>query len=104
MKNRLLTFFLLCSICFNIAHAYVIEVLDTHSCQVSEYVHEVNDIENVVADDDICHLHHFFHIAFILPETNVILSRENFAAKPYANNKKYEYNSTKNFLKPPIKL
>lgn len=88
---------------FNIVHAYVIEAHDTHSCHVSEYVHDINDnLKNDIAEDDICHMHHFFHIAFILPETNVILSRENFAAKPYANNKKYEYNSTKNFLKPPI--
>jgi hypothetical protein len=87
---------------FNIAHAYVIEALDTHPCQVSEYVHEYHDMKNTVADDDICHLHHFFHIAFILPEINQELSHKSFAQKPYSNTKTYEYNSYDNFLKPPI--
>ena len=102
MKNRLLTLFLLFSIGFNVAHAYVIEVLDTHSCHVSEYVHEVNDTENTVVDDDICHLHHFFHIAFILPEIKNELRHKGFTQKPYSNTKTYESNSYNNFLKPPI--
>lgn len=101
MKNRLLTLFLLFSIGFNIAHAYVIEVLDTDSCQVSEYVHEVNDTSDA-ATDDVCHLHHFFHIAFILPEINNELRHKGFTQKPYSNTKTYEYNSYNNFLKPPI--
>ncbi len=103
MKNRLLTFLLLCSICFNIAHAYVIEVLDTHSCHVSEYVHDINDgSKSDMAEDDICNIHHFFHIAFILPEINNEFSHKDFTQKPYSNTKTYEYNSYDNFLKPPI--
>ena len=102
MKNRLLTLFLLLSISFNIAHAYVIEALETHSCQVSEYVQECHDIKNTAADDDVYHLHHFFHIAFILPEIKRELSHKGFTHKPYSNTKTYEYNSYDNFLKPPI--
>ena len=104
MKNRLLTFLLLLSMSFNIAHAYVIEALDTHSCHVSEYVHDINDnLKNDTAeDDDICHIHHFFHIAFILPEINSELLHEVFTLKPYSNTKTYEFNSYDNFLKPPI--
>ena len=90
---------------FNIAHAYVIEALDTHPCHVSEYVHNMNDnLSNDMADDDICQIHHFFHIAYILPEIKSELSHESFTLKPYSNTKAYEYNSYDNFLKPPIAL
>ncbi|QOP44792.1 hypothetical protein [Sulfurimonas paralvinellae] len=101
MKNRLLTLFLLLSMSFNIAHAYVIEVLDTHSCHVSEYVHDLND-NSETSDNDICHMHHFFHIAIILPEIINELSDKGFTQKPSSNTKTYEYNSYDNFLKPPI--
>ncbi len=86
---------------FNVVHAYVIEALDTHPCQVSEYVHDVSG-SSEIADDDICHLHHFFHIAYILPEIDVKLSHKTFDVKPYSNIRIYEYNSYDNFLKPPI--
>ena len=101
MKNRLLTLFLLLSLSFNIVHAYVIEAFDTHSCQVHEYVHEFNE-SSEMADDDICHIHHYFHIAFILPEMSSELSNNGFTQKPSSNTETYEYNSYDNFLKPPI--
>jgi len=101
MKNRLLTLFLLFSISFNIVHAYVIEALDTHPCQVNEYIQEFHDENNIPADD-ICHLHHFFHIAFILPEIDEIQTHEHLTTKPSTKAKHYKYNSYKNFLKPPI--
>ncbi len=86
---------------FSVVHAYVIEVLDAHPCQVSEYVHDLNN-ESEIADDGICHLHHFFHIAYILPEVDVKLSHKTFDAKPYSTITLYEYNSYDDFLKPPI--
>lgn len=104
MKNKFLTILLLLSVSFNIAHAYIIEVLDTHSCQIGEYVHGFHESDEAVAADDICHLHHFFHVAFILPEMQFVLLRENITTKLYTNNEKYEYNSSKNFLKPPINV
>ncbi len=101
MKNRLLTLFLLFSINFNISHAYVIEALDTHPCQVGEYVHEFHDNNNIEADD-ICNIHHLFHIAFILPETDISIVHEHFTTRPSTEIKQHKYNSHKNFLKPPI--
>ena len=86
---------------FSIVHAYVIEALDTHPCQASEYVHDCNDNSDM-ANNDICHIHHFFHIAYILPEVHVKLLRKSFGEKPYTHTKTYEYNSLNNFLKPPI--
>ena len=101
MKNRLLTLLLLFSMSFNIAHAYVIAVYDTHPCQVGEYVHEFQDAHGIETDD-ICHLHHFFHMAFILPSTQLILSHEDLKTQRATENMHYKYNSHKNFLKPPI--
>ncbi len=101
MKNRLLTILLLFSISFNIAHAYMIDALDTHPCQVNEYVHEFHDDSNIPADD-ICSLHHFFHIAFILPEIDDLVISEYLTTKPSTKAQHYKYNSYKNFLKPPI--
>lgn len=86
---------------FNVVHAYVIEALDTHPCQVSEYVHDVSG-SSEIADDDICHLHHFFHIAFILPTVSFKFSQDNFTQNPFSKSSLYEYDSSKNFLKPPI--
>ena len=103
MKKNLLALLLLLSMSFNIAHAYVIEALDAHPCQASEYVHNINDtLQNDTPENDICHMDHFFHIAFILPELEISLSRSNFTHLPFSNIQKYEYNSYDNFLKPPI--
>ena len=103
MKNKVFTLFLLLFMSLNVVHAYVIEMLDTHSCHVSEYVHNINDtLKSDAVEDDICHMHHFFHIVFILPETIHEPSEKGFTQKPYANTKTYEYNSYDNFLKPPI--
>jgi len=88
---------------FNIAHAYIIEAFDTHPCHVSEYIHDINDTtQDDMVDDDICHMHHFFHIAFILPEIMNELSQKSFSQKHHSNIKTYEYNLYDNFLKPPI--
>ncbi len=86
---------------FSVVHAYVIEALDTHPCQVSEYVHDLSNESNIVYDD-ICQLHQFFHIAYILPEIDVKLLHKTFDTQPYSNIKIYEYNLYDNFLKPPI--
>jgi len=102
MKNKILTLFLLLAMSFTVGHAYVIAALDTHPCHVSEYVHEISDLTASAADDDICHLHHFFHIATILPEVNPLIQRIRFTQQPHSNTKRYEYNSYNNFLKPPI--
>jgi hypothetical protein len=103
MKKKLLTLVVLLSISFSVVHAYVIEALDTHECHVSEYVHNINDADNSLAvSDDICHLHHFFHISFILPEIKLPLLAVIFNVHPLSYESSYEYDSYDNFLKPPI--
>ncbi len=101
MKNRLLTLLLLFSISFNIAHAYVIAEYDAHPCEVHEYVHEFQNAHGIEADD-ICHLHHFFHMAFILPPINIVLFHDDVNTLHSQKRNTYTYNSHKNFLKPPI--
>ena len=88
---------------FSLAHAYVLNVLDTHSCHVSEYVHEFTQSSDI-ADDDICQIHHLFHIAFIIPDINLILTHKNFYENPQTIDNIYDYNSYDNFLKPPINI
>jgi len=88
---------------FSVLHAFVIEALDTHACQVSEYVHDINEQEiEELSQGDICHIHHFFHISFIIPDVQVALPYKKFSQKPSSRDTIYEYNSYANFLKPPI--
>ncbi len=87
---------------FSVLHAFVIEALDTHACQVSEYVHDMSDQTEEFSEGDICHIDHFFHISFIIPELQIELCYQNFSQKPLSRNKIYEYSSYDNFLKPPI--
>jgi hypothetical protein len=102
MKKKLLTLFLLLSMSFSVLHAFVIEALDTHSCEVSEYVYELSEQVYEVTEDDICHLDHLFHISFIIPQLQVAFLCQNPSQKPSSTDKIYEYNSYDNFLKPPI--
>ena len=103
MQKRLLTLFLLLSISFNILHAYVIEAYDTHPCQVTGYIDEFHTPENVPTDD-ICHLHHFFHIAFILPEVILHVPKQHISKQYLLENKHFKNDSHQEFLKPPISI
>ena len=87
---------------FSVLHAFVIEALDTHACEISEYVHDINEQVDEPSEGDICHIHHFFHISFIIPELQVELPCKKFSQKPSSRDMIYEYNSYANFLKPPI--
>jgi hypothetical protein len=66
-------------------------------------VHNINDVAEMT-DGDICHLHHFFHLAFVLPETALINADKTVTQKPVTRVKSYKYNLQINFLKPPINL
>lgn len=101
MKKRVLTLVLLLSIGFNVAHAYVIEALDTHPCHVSEYVHEFHN-DTSAPTDDICHLHHFFHIVFLIPQIDFAVGDNYVPSQPLSETELYSYTPDTNFLKPPI--
>lgn len=105
MKNKnILTLILLFVMSFQVVHAFAIDMLDTHECQVNEYVEEFTPSVEVDHSDDVCSICAAFHHSFIIPEYTFIkreiLSRE----LPQAFIKSYNYNPTKNFLKPPRKI
>ena len=103
-KRKLLSILLLLLMSFQTAHAYVIDVLDTHSCEVSEYVDEFSPSLDVEMSDDICDIHAFFHSPFITSD-GIALSRElTLHDAPQAFIKSYDYNPTKNFLIPPKQI
>jgi len=104
MKRKILLVLLLVSISFSALHSFAIAALDSHACQVSEYLHDTDgelslEVQN---DGDICHIDHLFHIAFILPSVDISLQASIFSQKPLFYEDMYEYSSYDNFLKPPI--
>ena len=103
-KNKLLTFLLLLAMSFQVVHAFAIDALDTHSCEVSEYVVEFSQ---PISDDitgDICNIHSEFHNTFLVPEQILIAQKVNFSQKPSTKLLSYEYTSYDKTVKPPINL
>ena len=103
MKRKdILTFLLLFTMSFQVLHAYVIDALDTHSCQVNEYVHEFSQSSSGdTQKHDICDIHFEFHTAFIIPQNVTIKQTDYLQEKPYSLINDYEYDASRNFLKPP---
>jgi len=84
-----------------VLHAYAIDALDTHPCEVSEYVVEFSHPISDDITDDICNLHASFHNVFLLPE-NILLPKEREAShNPQLSIKIYKYSSNQNLLRPP---
>ena len=70
MKKNLLTLVLLFVMSFQVVHAFAIDILDTHKCQVSEYVEEFSQAVHLDKPNDICNIHANFHLAFLIPPRN----------------------------------
>ncbi len=105
MKRKdILIFLLLFAMGFNALHAYAIEMLDTHACEVSEYVHEFSYDADEHIDGDLCHIHAGFHTLVILSENNLFVELSKLSYTPHFHGKIYNYNPYNNFLKPPILL
>ena len=100
-RKKLLVGLMLLLISFNTLHAFIIDTLDTHPCDVGEYLHELSCVDEHV-DGDICHIHAAFHTAFILQEYTVALGAAYTSHTPTFSTKIYNYNPRDNFLKPPI--
>jgi len=100
-RKQILTFLLLLAMSFQVLHAFAIDALDSHSCEVSEYVVEFSQ---PISDDitgDICKIHAEFHTAFIIPE-NIVLTKETSPSeKPLSSVQIYEFSSNQHLLKPP---
>ncbi len=101
-RKNILTFLLLFVMSFQVLHAYAIDMLDTDACQVNEYVHEFSPSSS--GDNpkhDICDIHFGFHTAFIIPQNVNIAQTDYLQEKPYSLIHDYEYDASRNFLKPP---
>ncbi len=103
MKNKkLLTLLLLFMMSFQVVHAYAIDMLDTHECNVDEYVEEFSQPISHDVSDDICNLHSSFHIVFLVPETILFPLNTDSPESPQTFIKSYDYDAQKTFLIPPI--
>jgi len=87
-----------------VLHAYAIDALDTHACEVSEYVVEFSQPLSDDIAGDICNIHAEFHNTFLIPEHFFIAQKVNISQKPFTELLSYEYTSYDNAVKPPINL
>ena len=103
MKNRkTLTLVLLFMMSFQVLHAYAIDMLDTHECNVDEYVVEFSQPISHDVSDDICNLHSSFHIPFLVPQAILFPINTDSPESPQTFIKSYDYDGIKTFLIPPI--
>ena len=101
-KKNLLSLFLLFAMSFQVVHAYAIDLLDTHECEVNEYVVEFSQPISAHVSDDICNLHSSFHIPFLLPQAILFPISTDSPESPQSFIKSYDYDAPKTFLIPPI--
>jgi hypothetical protein len=98
MKQKLLNFLLLFVISFSTLHAFTVDMLDTQHNHVVEYVQDVKHLES---DESVCHIHHFFHISYIIPESITFTDKQYTFVKPLYFEKNYNFKPTNKLLKPP---
>ena len=86
---------------FQVLHAFAIEALDTHACEVSEYVIEFSQPISDDISGDICNIHSEFHTAFLIPENIFLPKGSAVSQKPQSFIKIHKYTSNQNLLRPP---
>ncbi len=101
-KKKLLSLLVLFMMSFQVVHAYAIDMLDTHECEVDEYVVEFSQPISDHVSDDICNLHASFHIPFLLPQAILFPINTDSPESPQSFIKSYDYDAPKTFLIPPI--
>ncbi|HIP20083.1 MAG TPA: hypothetical protein EYG70_03060 [Sulfurimonas sp.] len=102
MKNKkILTLLLLFVMSFQVVHAFAIDMLDSHKCQVSEYVQEFSQAVHLDEPNDICNIHSEFHLSYLIPQNLEIIQTQKLQEQPYSNLISYDYDITKTFLIPP---
>jgi len=102
-RRKLLTFVLLFALSFTSLHAFVIDALDTHSCNAHEYVQEFS-AQDIPINGDICHIHAAFHTVVILSEFSISLENTTLNAIPHFFISSYEYTPYNTLFKPPVTL
>ncbi|MDF1876307.1 hypothetical protein JHD47_00570 [Sulfurimonas sp. SAG-AH-194-L11] len=102
MKNkRVLTLLLLFVMSFQVVHALAIDMLDTHKCQVNEYVSEFTQAVHVDEPNDICNMHSAFHLSFLIPTNLELIQTDKVQELPFSKLVSYDYDGTQTFLIPP---
>jgi len=100
MRSKIIHLLLLMALTFNIAHASIIAVEDHCDHEsVSEYVLEQSDSQQC---NDLCDLHHLFHLTAIITPTISFLNATQFRETPKTELLTYHplFKETEN--KPPI--
>lgn len=102
--KKLFTILVFMAMSFSVVHAIAIDTLDTHKCNVGEYVQEMSHSVSDIPKGDICNIHSAFHVPFIIPTRISIPNKEYVSNKPSSRVKIYKYDQYSTFLKPPITL
>jgi len=100
MRSKLIHLLLLMALTLNIAHASIISADDhCHHENVSEYVLELSDSQGC---NDLCDLHHLFHMTAIMTNVLSFTDIEPFKVSPQSKLLTYHppFKETEN--KPPI--
>ena len=100
MKSRVITFLLLFAMSFNIAHAYVLESLDSHAYKVIQVTKKL-DTQQSASTTDICQLDQFFHTLFLLPQTTPMQYSDEEALVVIHRNSLTPFDIYNDILKPP---
>ena len=103
-KNRILTLLLLIAFSFQITHAFVVDMFETHEHIASEYVEEFSHLNDSDASSDICDIHAAFHIAFLVPSNTSLLERKKTSETPLLFSKSYTFYTYETSIRPPITL
>ena len=100
MHHKAIKLLLLLALSFNIAHAAIIASHDHCShATVSEYLQEIDHED---ACDDLCHLHHLFHLSAILDDYTDLLPALTHTPQPYTTLLGYHPPFKTTEQKPPI--
>ena len=102
IKRKLIHIVLLMVIGFSNLHAYAIDFIDTDHCNIEEYVHEFTQNSTLDISDDICDVHHAFHIPFLLPELNVFISKKHQKDALFSDPSKHDFQNFESISRPPI--
>ncbi|QOR61114.1 hypothetical protein ACM66Z_06555 [Sulfurovum sp. ST-21] len=100
MKSRIISFLLLLSLFFNVAHASII-VSEAHYIHesISEHMPESDHTEEC---DTLCHFHDLFHLSAIIIHALQFVPTPRYSEQPNTKLLTYHPPFQKNKKKPPI--
>lgn len=100
-KSKVWAILLLIAFSFSISHAYVIEVNEIGHCSVQEYVQEFSQSNDC---DDLCDVHHMFHMSYITVDTIFSMDFDTLSFTPIYNPDHYNGDYNPSSFRPPIAI